>query len=97
VLIALSLLQESYPRELARLLGSPLSLVQKAILSLERDGMVAVRNVGRTRLATLNPRFFASRELQVFLGKLGEPEDGLRKRIALLRKRPRRTGKSLWS
>ena len=93
VLLALSLLQQSYARELARILDAPLSLVQKAIRSLERDGIVAVRNIGRTRVITLNPRFFASRELQAFLKRLVEPEERLKKRIAQLRKRPRRTGK----
>ena len=95
VLLALSLLEQSYARELARVLSVPVSQVQKAIQSLERDTIVAVRNVGRTRAVALNPRFFADRELRALLSRLTEPEDQLRNRIAMLRKRPRRTGKRL--
>jgi len=40
-LLALQLLTESYARELARLLVLNLSGVQKALQSLERDGLVA--------------------------------------------------------
>src|SRR5437867_1670773 len=59
VLLALRLMDESYPRELARLLDAPLSGVQKALASLERDGLVATRSVGRTRAVRIEPRFFA--------------------------------------
>jgi DNA-binding GntR family transcriptional regulator len=95
VLVALSLLEQSYPRELARLLGVPNSVIQKAVLSLERDALVSARSVGRTRVVTLNPRYFARRELLAFLARLAETEDGLRSAIARLRRRPRRSGKRL--
>jgi DNA-binding transcriptional ArsR family regulator len=94
-LLALRLLGESYARELSRLLGLSLSGVQKAILSLERDGLVAGRAVGRTRLFRLDPRAFARRELERYLDRLLEPEAALRRRVATLRRRPRRTGKPL--
>jgi DNA-binding transcriptional ArsR family regulator len=95
VLLAVGLLQQSYARELARVLEIPISVIQKALLSLERDGLVAARSVGRTRVVTLNPRYFARLELLAFLNRLVEPEDGLRKAVAKLRRRPRRTGKRL--
>lgn len=95
VLLALSLLQQSYARELARALEVPVSVIQKALLSLERDGLVTVRSVGRTRVVTLNPRYFAQRELLVLLNRLAGPEDGLKKALAKLRRRPRRSGKRL--
>ena len=95
VLLAINLLQQSYARELARVLTIPISVIQKAILSLERDGLVAVRSVGKTRAITLNPRFFARRELLVFLNRLAEPAARLRRTIATLRRRPRRSGKRL--
>jgi DNA-binding MarR family transcriptional regulator len=47
-LLALHLMQESYARELARLLDLSLSGVQKALESLERDGLVAERARERT-------------------------------------------------
>ncbi len=95
VLLALSLLGESYARELSRVLGVPLSGIQKALKSLERDGLVAARAAGRTRLFRLEPRYFAHDALRAFLQRLSEPEVALRSRVAALRRRPRRTGKPL--
>ena len=95
VLLALRLLLDSYPRELARVLGMPFSSVQKALRSLEKDGLVADRAVGRTRVFRLDPRYFAYDELQGFLLRLTEPESELRSRVSALRRRPRRTAKPL--
>ncbi len=94
-MLAIRLLEQSYPRELARILRRSISVIQKALLSLERDGLVAGRSLGRTRVYSLNPRYFARRELLVFLDRLAEPEDRLRRTLATLRKRPRHTGKRL--
>ena len=95
ILLALRLLGESYLRELARILDVPLSGVQQAIRSLEVDGLVAGRSMGRTRVFRIDPRYFAYDELQQYLLRLTEPENRLRDRIATLRRRPRRTGKRL--
>lgn len=94
-LVALQLLTESYAREMARLLGLNLSGLQKALQSLERDGLVAARAAGRTRLYRLNPRTPARRELEAYLDRLLENEPELRTGAAQLRRRPRRTGKPL--
>jgi hypothetical protein len=93
LLLALRLLEESYPRELARVLERPLQGIQSAIQGLERDGLVSARLAGRTRLVRLNPRYFAREELQRYLLKLAEPDRELQARVAALRRRPRRTGK----
>ena len=95
VLLTLRLLEESYPRELARVLDAPPSGVLKALRSLELDGLVAGRNVGRTRVFRINPRYFAYDDLNRYLSRLTEPDDDLRERVARLRRRPRRTGKPL--
>lgn len=95
VLLMLHLLTESYARELARQLDLSLSGVQKALGTLERDGLVAARPMGRTRLYRLNPRAFARQELARYLDRLLEPETELRARAASLRRRPRRAGKPL--
>ena len=95
VLLALTLLDESYPRELARVLETPLSNVQKALRTLELDGLVAARSVGRTRMFRVNPGYFARESLRKFLSRLVEPDSRLRTRIEALRRRPRRTGKPL--
>ncbi|MGI8785689.1 MAG: winged helix-turn-helix domain-containing protein [Acidobacteriota bacterium] len=95
VLLALRLLEESYPRELARILALPLNGVQQALRSLELDGLVAAKNAGRTRLFRLSPTYFAYADLQRYLLTLSGPETELRRRVVALRRRPRRTGKEL--
>lgn len=95
VLIALRLVDESYPRELARLLEVPLAGVQGALRGLERDGLVAGRTAGRTRLVRLNPRYFAREELQRYLLALAGADAALERRVNALRRRPRLAGKPL--
>src|SRR2546426_12383288 len=92
VLLALRLLSESYPRELARVLNTSLNGVQQALKGLEVDGIVSGRSAGRTRIFKLDPRYFAFDDLQRLLSRLAEPERELKKRIEELRRRPRRTG-----
>ena len=86
-------LGDTYPRELSRLLETSLSGVQKALRSLEMDGLVGGRPVGRTRVYQLNPRYFAADALAAYLARVAEPESRLRERSAALRRRPRRAGK----
>jgi predicted transcriptional regulator len=95
VLIALQLVEESYPRELARVLGSSLSGVQSALRGLERDGIVAGRAFGRMRLYGFEPRYFALRELRTYLTRLASTEPSIERRVANLRRRPRRSGKPM--
>jgi DNA-binding transcriptional ArsR family regulator len=95
VLLALRLLDESYPRELARVLELPVNGVQMALRGLERDGLIAGRVAGRVRLVRLNPRYFARDELQRYLLKLTVAERRLQDRVAELRRRPRAAGKRL--
>lgn len=95
VLLALALLTQSYPRELARLLEVPVAGVQSALRGLERDGLVAGRLVGRIRLYDLNPRYFAREELRRYLVRLSEGAPDLKDAVTALRRRPRRAGKPL--
>jgi DNA-binding GntR family transcriptional regulator len=95
VLVALALLETSYPRELARLLDAPVSGVRKALAGLERDGLVSGRLVGRTREVRLNPVYFARQELAAYLVRLAEGDPELRQRTQALRRRPRQAGKPL--
>ena len=94
-LVALALMESSYPRELARLLETAVNNVQSALRSLERDGIVVARAVGRTRVFQLNPRYFAASALGALLDKLAAADPDLRERVSALRRRPRRTAKSL--
>jgi DNA-binding transcriptional ArsR family regulator len=95
VLIALRLMSESFPRELSRLLETSLAGVQQALRSLEADGLVSARTLGRVRLFRLNPRYYALDELERYLLRLANAQPNLRARLGALRRRPRRTGKSL--
>lgn len=94
-LLVLRLLTESYAREIAPISELSLSSVQKGLQSLERDGLVAARLVGRTRLYRVAPRAYARRELESYLDRLLAIEEGLRSRAQRMRRRPRVTGKPL--
>ena len=72
---------------------APLSVVQKGIRSLESDDLIAGRLFGKTRILQLNPRYFAAADVKALLDKLIEADGELRRRVAQLRRRPRRTGK----
>lgn len=85
----------SYPRQLARVLDVALNSVQGALRSLEADGLVTARAVGRTRVFELNPRFFAATELRTLLDKLASVDRSLQDAVAGVRQRPRRTSKPL--
>jgi DNA-binding transcriptional ArsR family regulator len=95
LLLSLELLGQSYARELARLLRVSLSVVQKALVSLERDGLISGRLVGRTRLFQINPQYFAAEQLRALIARLLVVDRDLKARAADLRRRPRRTGKRL--
>mgnify|MGYP001572654505 CR=1 FL=1 len=95
VLVSLRLLESSFPRELSRILGVPVSAVSRALAGLERDALVVGRLVGRSRVYTLNPRYFANQELAAYLLRLADADAELRRRTEQLRRRPRRTGKPL--
>ena len=93
VLVALRLMESTYPRELSRLLAVSINGVRQALTSLERDGLVVGRPVGRTRVYQINPRFFARQELEALLSRLADVDPELRERTAAVRRRPRRVGK----
>lgn len=80
-------MSETYPRELARVLELSLFAVQRALASLERDGLVISRMLGRTRLYALSPRYPASRELREYLERLAGREFELRRKLAALARR----------
>ena len=95
VLLALSLMGEGYPRELARLLELSLYSVQRALRTLEQDGLVAGRSTGRTRVYRLNPGYFARTDFEAYLRRLSEADSQLASALAKTRRRPRRTNKPL--
>jgi DNA-binding transcriptional ArsR family regulator len=96
ILLVLQLLRESYPRELARILDISLSVVLKAVRSLERDRLIEGQLVGRTRVYRLDPQYFASHELTRLLARLAEADKDLQDKLTRIRRRPPQSGKSLW-
>lgn len=93
VLLAIRLLEETWPSELSALLGQRLFSIQRTLATLEREGVIVSRQVGRTRLVSLNPRYFAHRELEALLWAIGKHDVELQKKLGARRRRPRRTGK----
>jgi hypothetical protein len=93
VLVAVRLLGETFPSELALLLGLRLFSVQKILASLEREGVTVSRMFGRTRQVSLNPGYGARKELDALLLKMGREDVALQQQLAARRRRPRREGK----
>lgn len=93
VLVSVRLLGETYPSELAELLGIRLYSVQNALESLEREAIVVSKMIGRTRQVSLNPRYFAYRQLDALLWEVGQNDLELQRLLARKRRRPRRAGK----
>lgn len=93
VLVSLRLLDETYPSELAQLLGLGTYSVQRVLEALEGEGVVVSRLMGRTRIVKLNPRYFAAEELGALLWSIGKRDADLQRLLAAKRRRPRRAGK----
>ena len=91
-LLSLQLVDESYARELARLLKRPVSGVRKALQSPEANGLVAARSEGRrasfdwrrdiSRLPSSNDTSIGSRSLKTSSGSGSAASDGERGRPA---------------
>jgi hypothetical protein len=76
-------------------LAIPVSAVSRALAGLDRDSLVVGRLVGRSRVYTLNPGYFALSELEPYLRRLADADPALRSAASRLRRRPRRAGKPL--
>ena len=94
-LVAISVLGETHAPELARLLGVGTTTVRNALDTLEQAGLVVGTLEGNTRRVRLNPGFRAYQQLDALLSQLARGDDALLLRISDLRRRPRRSGKSL--
>lgn len=89
-------LDSGYPRAIAESLGLPVSQVQRQLERLEREGVLASRLIGKTRVYEWNPRCGYLSQLRSLLarGSTLLPED-FKKRFLSERRRPRRAGKPL--
>jgi len=95
VLKLLGLLDRSYPRELAALLDEDLSVVQRAVDDLERDGVLASRLAGRTRLFELNRTYQHYAPVRELLARMGQNDPEIVEAAQRIRQRPRRAKKKL--
>jgi DNA-binding transcriptional ArsR family regulator len=93
-LLTIALLEETYVRQLADLLGLSSPVLFRIVENLEREGIVISNYVGRTRTISLNPRLHGVRELEAFLLKYAKGTD-VEDRVTRVRRRPRPHGKRI--
>src|SRR5579872_4220996 len=71
ILLLVAVLEETYPAQLARLMGTTVPSIQKTLDRLEREGLIASRAVV-VRHVTLNPLYPAAHELRALLLRIAE-------------------------
>jgi DNA-binding transcriptional ArsR family regulator len=94
LLMLLAVLEESYPAELSRYLGSSISSVQRTLDKVEDEGLVSRRSLG-VQAVTLNPLHPAGRELRALLLRLADGYPEYQRLKESRRLRPRRRNKRL--
>lgn len=92
-LVAIGRLERTYASELARIIKRRVTEAQRAITSLERAGVVVTSKIGTTRIAELNPRYWAKDEVCALLLRLSEAPRY--RHWWTIRRRPRAMGKPL--
>lgn len=91
----LGLMDRTYPRELASLLDEDLSVVQRTVDDLERDGILASRLAGRTRIFELNRTYQHYVPVRELLARMGQSDPDTVEAAQRVRLRPRRAQKEL--
>jgi predicted transcriptional regulator len=87
---------EGYATEIARTFKTDLSPIQKQLERMERDGLLINKQVGRTRVYKLNPRYaFVKEVTQLIDSALAACPQQLREELLMQRSRPRKVGKPL--
>lgn len=94
LLMIVAVLEESYPAELARYLGTSIFNVQRAVDKLEDEGLLATRPLV-VRAISLNPTYPAVKELRAFLLRLAEGYPEYQRLKESRRPRPRKRKKPL--
>ncbi|HEY8312712.1 MAG TPA: hypothetical protein VIG51_00945 [Candidatus Baltobacteraceae bacterium] len=92
-LVAIGRLERTYASEIARTIGRRLVEVQRAVVTLERAGVVVTTKIGTTRITELQPRFWAKDEIYALLLRLSEMPRY--RGWWTIRRRPRAIGKPL--
>jgi DNA-binding transcriptional ArsR family regulator len=94
LLMLVAVLEETYPAELARYLGSSISSVQRTLDKVEEEGLIATRPLV-VRAVTLNPLYPAYKELRAMLLRLADGYPEYQRLKESRRARPRRRNKRL--
>lgn len=94
LLMLVAVLEQTYPAEISRYLGSTIPAVQRTLDRLEDEGLIASRQLA-VRTVTLNPNYPAFRELRAFLLRLAEGYRQYQIVKESRRTRPRRRRKPL--
>jgi DNA-binding transcriptional ArsR family regulator len=96
ILVRLALSENGlHVRELARQIDASPTAVHRAVIALERTGVVVSREVGNARVVVLNRRWYGGVELRALLTRLVDAYPEVRERAVTRRERPRRIGKPL--
>ncbi len=95
VLVLLSIKGATHLREIARIYGQTVTLTQRTVRGLERDGLIVALAHGRTRLLHLNPRWYGIVALRELLQTMASAQPELYTPAESVRSRPRRSGKSM--
>lgn len=96
VLLFLENYGSGYPRGIAKAFELSISQVQNQLERFEREGIVASRFLGKTRMYEWNPRYLFLPELHAMLKKaLKHLPDTMHEKYFRARMRPRRKGKPL--
>jgi DNA-binding transcriptional ArsR family regulator len=94
LLMLTAVLEETYPAELARYLGTSISSVQRTLDKIEDEGLVATRPFV-VRTVTLNPLYPAAKELRALLLRVAQGYPEYQRIKESRRTRPRRRNKPL--
>ncbi|QYK52321.1 MAG: hypothetical protein KF824_08630 [Fimbriimonadaceae bacterium] len=88
-------LKDTYAKELADLTGLGATTVKNQLSNWENTGIISLRTVGRQRMVTLNPRFYAINELCALLERMVLQNPEILEIASAKRSRPRKTGKEI--
>lgn len=94
LLMLVAVLEETYPAEISRYLGSTIPSVQRTLDKLEDEGLIATRQLG-VRNVSLSPVHPAYKEVRALLLRLAEGYPEYRNIKESRRTRPRRRKKPL--
>jgi DNA-binding transcriptional MocR family regulator len=92
LLLLIAVLDDTYPAQLSRYAGASISSVQRTLDLLEREGLIATRQLV-VRAVTLNPLYPAAKELKAFLLRVAEGYPQYQVIRESIRRRPRRRNK----